>query len=200
MRFLHRRGIVHRDLKSLNILLDEAWVAKISDFGLAKVNSTIATVTGGAGFHSKVRPFLTYCIAPTVRISLVCAGFVSDFVALLACWLICRCVDTLVAPLSPTYSMSVLDETACWRNAMILCAYYSTTLWIVGNGAGRHVGSICQATTSNGFRVYLDVRARLSKACRLDFRVQDTMAVALFNVLANMFESLRSRPTFPLDA
>lgn len=49
---MHR--IVHRDLKSLNVLLDEAWSAKISDFGLAKVNSTVAASTGGDGYHSKV--------------------------------------------------------------------------------------------------------------------------------------------------
>lgn len=55
LRFLHVHGIVHRDLKSLNVLLDSAWTAKISDFGLAKVNSTVAASTGGGGYHSKVR-------------------------------------------------------------------------------------------------------------------------------------------------
>lgn len=60
MRFLHAHRIVHRDLKSLNVLLDETWTAKISDFGLAKVNSTVAASTGGGGHHSKVQQ---YCIA-----------------------------------------------------------------------------------------------------------------------------------------
>lgn len=55
MRFLHLHGIVHRDLKSLNVLLDAGWTAKISDFGLAKVTSTVAASTGGGGYHSKVR-------------------------------------------------------------------------------------------------------------------------------------------------
>eukprot|EP01087_Luapelamoeba_hula_P007745 TRINITY_DN1900_c1_g1_i1.p1 TRINITY_DN1900_c1_g1~~TRINITY_DN1900_c1_g1_i1.p1 ORF type:complete len:1690 (-),score=189.26 TRINITY_DN1900_c1_g1_i1:61-5130(-) len=36
MHFLHSSGILHRDLKSPNILLDEKWNAKISDFGLTK--------------------------------------------------------------------------------------------------------------------------------------------------------------------
>eukprot|EP01087_Luapelamoeba_hula_P013242 TRINITY_DN3788_c0_g2_i1.p1 TRINITY_DN3788_c0_g2~~TRINITY_DN3788_c0_g2_i1.p1 ORF type:complete len:1605 (+),score=191.21 TRINITY_DN3788_c0_g2_i1:33-4847(+) len=37
MHFLHSSGILHRDLKSPNILLDDNWNAKISDFGLTKL-------------------------------------------------------------------------------------------------------------------------------------------------------------------
>src|ERR1700733_13069748 len=36
MHFLHSSGIVHCDLKSLNLLLDNKWNVKVSDFGLTK--------------------------------------------------------------------------------------------------------------------------------------------------------------------
>ncbi|EGB10756.1 hypothetical protein AURANDRAFT_8148, partial [Aureococcus anophagefferens] len=38
--FLHRRKVVHGDIKSANVLLGSYGVAKISDFGLARVVGT----------------------------------------------------------------------------------------------------------------------------------------------------------------
>jgi serine/threonine protein kinase len=43
MHFLHSSGIVHRDLKSLNLLLDAKWNVKVSDFGLTRLKQEIKT-------------------------------------------------------------------------------------------------------------------------------------------------------------
>jgi serine/threonine protein kinase/ABC-type phosphate transport system substrate-binding protein len=39
MHFLHSSGVVHRDLKSMNLLLDTKWNLKVSDFGLTRLVS-----------------------------------------------------------------------------------------------------------------------------------------------------------------
>ena len=50
MRFLHSHCIVHRDLKTMNILLDENDAAKIADFGLAGVmRDKDEVLMGGVG-------------------------------------------------------------------------------------------------------------------------------------------------------
>ena len=40
LEFLHENGVIHRDIKSLNVLLDQHLSAKISDYGLAKIKQT----------------------------------------------------------------------------------------------------------------------------------------------------------------
>ncbi|QBZ81757.1 Serine/threonine protein kinase, catalytic domain containing protein [Pandoravirus celtis] len=47
MHFLHSSGVVHRDLKSLNLLLDAKWNVKVSDFGLTRFKADLARNGGG---------------------------------------------------------------------------------------------------------------------------------------------------------
>jgi serine/threonine-protein kinase len=45
-RFAHRHGVIHRDLKPHNVIVDEAGHAKVTDFGIARAGASDMTETG----------------------------------------------------------------------------------------------------------------------------------------------------------
>ncbi len=63
MNFLHRRGVCHRDLSYRNVLVhtyrgSDAFMVKVSDFGLAKEKNSDLTSTGSAMKGSIIDPAL----------------------------------------------------------------------------------------------------------------------------------------------
>lgn len=76
LRFLHGYGIVHKNIKSPNVLLDRRGKAKLSDFSLADISATINGDTGG-GYHSNVSSALSkICVRHVFRHS--CVLFMRD--------------------------------------------------------------------------------------------------------------------------
>ncbi|KAK3119820.1 hypothetical protein QOZ80_9AG0675750 [Eleusine coracana subsp. coracana] len=56
MSYLHQKGIVHRDLKSANLLLDKDHVVKVADFGLARFQDQVGAMTAETGTYRWMAP------------------------------------------------------------------------------------------------------------------------------------------------
>ncbi|KNA08793.1 hypothetical protein SOVF_159510 isoform B [Spinacia oleracea] len=56
MEYLHQNNIVHRDLKTANLLMGEDGVVKIADFGVAKVQTKSGIMTAETGTYRWMAP------------------------------------------------------------------------------------------------------------------------------------------------
>ncbi|XP_057416462.1 serine/threonine/tyrosine-protein kinase HT1-like [Lotus japonicus] len=56
MQFLHSQGILHRDLKSENLLLGEDMCVKVADFGISCLESQCGSVKGFTGTYRWMAP------------------------------------------------------------------------------------------------------------------------------------------------
>eukprot|EP00884_Botryococcus_braunii_P010166 jgi/Botrbrau1/19150/Bobra.0077s0062.1 len=56
MMHLHSCNVLHRDLKSGNLLVDADYTVKVADFGLSRVVHGVQTMTGGLGTYQWMAP------------------------------------------------------------------------------------------------------------------------------------------------
>ncbi|VVB04668.1 unnamed protein product [Arabis nemorensis] len=56
MNYLHQNNIIHRDLKTANLLMDEHEVVKVADFGVARVQTQSGVMTAEIGTYRWMAP------------------------------------------------------------------------------------------------------------------------------------------------
>ncbi|XP_002739351.1 dual serine/threonine and tyrosine protein kinase-like [Saccoglossus kowalevskii] len=94
LEFLHRRGIVHRDIKAANILLDENDKVKVADLGCCKAEGFINDTVIGTPL----------AMAPEVGLRTVYDKMVDVYAFGILLWFICNGTDTLPEAYRPYQS------------------------------------------------------------------------------------------------
>ncbi|MED6106355.1 hypothetical protein PIB30_004130 [Stylosanthes scabra] len=56
MKYLHQNNIIHRDLKTANLLMDDKGVVKVTDFGVARVHNQSGVMTAETGTYRWMAP------------------------------------------------------------------------------------------------------------------------------------------------
>ncbi len=82
IHYAHQRGVIHRDLKPGNILVDENGNPKVLDFGLAKIVDPELTVVSGITEVGKIQGTLPYMSPEQARGDPVEVNLLSDVYAL----------------------------------------------------------------------------------------------------------------------
>ncbi|CAN6831523.1 unnamed protein product, partial [Brassica oleracea] len=54
--YLHQNNIIHRDLKTANLLMDEYGIVKVADFGVARVQIESGVMTAETGTYRRMAP------------------------------------------------------------------------------------------------------------------------------------------------
>ena len=67
MDYLHKRKIVHRDLKAANLLMDDTGTVKIADFGVARVMDSTGVMTAETGTYRSAFTLLGFCCTLTFQ-------------------------------------------------------------------------------------------------------------------------------------
>ncbi|WZZ53697.1 hypothetical protein YC2023_053804 [Brassica napus] len=58
--YLHQNNIIHRDLKTANLLMDEYGIVKVADFGVARVQIESGVMTAETGTYRRMAPEIPY--------------------------------------------------------------------------------------------------------------------------------------------
>ncbi len=76
-RFAHRRGVIHRDFKPQNVIVDDEGRAKVTDFGIARAGASDMTETGSImGTAQYLSPEQAQGHAVTARSDLYSIGII----------------------------------------------------------------------------------------------------------------------------